>query len=105
MHVCFADMYVHVPHECLVALGAGGGHSSLGAAAVGDLGLPCRCWELTFGPLQNQLVILPGEPSPLPVSVVLKLLTNLESLTIHCEIFTEARKINKRCFLKNTSLV
>lgn len=38
-------------------------------------------------------------------TVVLKYLTNLEGLTIHCEVFSEAREINNRCFFRNTSLV
>lgn len=43
--------------------------------------------------------------SPYLRTIVLKYLTNLESLTTHCEVFSEAREINKRFFFRNTSLV
>jgi hypothetical protein len=36
--------------------------------------LPCGCWDLNSGPLEEQSVLLPAEPSLQPQSVVLKFL-------------------------------
>jgi hypothetical protein len=53
---CFASMYV-----CIENVG------SPGTGVRDSCDLPCKCWELNLGPLEEQTVLLTTESSPAPV--------------------------------------
>ena len=51
------------------------GHWIPGTGVINDCELPCGCWELNLGPLEEQqLVLLTTEPSLQPVSDFLMLM-------------------------------
>ena len=61
MGVSHASMSVQ--HMSLVSEEARRGHWIPGTGVTNGCELPCGCWELTPGPLEEQSVILTTEPS------------------------------------------
>lgn len=56
MHICFASMYVCVPHVCPVPMSPEEGTRSPIPGVTGSCGPPCGCWELNPGSLKEQLL-------------------------------------------------
>ena len=59
---CMSGHRVHT--RCPQRPGMGSRSSGTGVLDVGEL--PCGCWELNPGPLQEQPVLVPAEPSLQP---------------------------------------
>lgn len=72
MCVCFACMYVSVPHACHVLLEGKEVIRPLGTGITDDCGLPCGCLEPNLGPLEAQSALLTTEPCfPTFVNIIL----------------------------------
>jgi hypothetical protein len=65
--MCFACMFVNIPHLCLVLIEAKNGVKGINFSGTGltdSCELPCRYRESNLGPLEEQPVPLITEPSP-----------------------------------------
>lgn len=65
MYECFAQMYVYIPHACLV-LREARRFESLGAGVIDNCELCCGHWEQNPGSQQEQEVLLITETSLKP---------------------------------------
>ena len=57
-------MYIYIVHACLVLAEAAVGFP--GTGVIDSCELPCGCWELNLGPLQEQQGLLAASPSLAP---------------------------------------
>jgi hypothetical protein len=61
-------LYVYECFVCLYICTLEEGIRSHGATVIDGCELPCGCWELNPGPLQEQAVLLTAEPSLLSLT-------------------------------------
>ena len=66
MYGCFVYMHVCVPRVPSTHKGQNRALDPLGARIIDVCELPCRCWEQTPNPLEEEPVLLPAEPSLQP---------------------------------------
>ena len=72
MYKYLACMSGCAPPAYLVLSKAREGFRCPESGVTGGFVLSCGCWELNSGPLQEQLVLLPAEPSPQLLEIVFK---------------------------------
>lgn len=91
--MCFACMFVNIPHLCLVLIEAKNGVRGINFSGTGltdSCELECGCWELNSGPLQKQQVLLATEPSPSPLIYFPFLPFPTQRLTVYSKLVLES---------------
>ena len=77
------SMYVCIQCMCLMPKESRTGYRFPGTGVTDDSELPCGCWELNLGPLEEQPVRLATEPSLWAILVILSVhYTQLEVLRL-----------------------
>ena len=72
MYGCFVCMHVCAPYVCLLPEYTIEGIKSPRMRVTDSYELPCKCWQLNLGPLEEQPVLLTTEPSFSPFSLCFK---------------------------------
>jgi hypothetical protein len=58
----------------------------IGSREYGSCELPCACWELKLGPLEDQSVLLTAEPSLQPTFIYLFLIFTRTMQNSYCDL-------------------